>query len=189
MDDKFTKHIPNIFTITRIIFVLLTYFLLVNGFYIISIILVVLASITDFLDGHFARTLNAESTLGAKLDQFADKLFSFLLSLGLIMAKNYFMIGTLILEVMFTVLMIIKSIKLKNWTISTNLGKIKTALLFSTIILAIFHLMINELKITFIIIWSLTTIFQIYANYMIIRKFNENSQSVKKFKKDKENAN
>ena len=164
MNDKFVKYIPNIFTLVRIIFVLLTYFLLVNGHYILSIILVVVASVTDFLDGYFARILNAESTLGAKLDQLADKLFSLLLSLGLIISGNYFLIATLALELIFSIFITIKSFKLKHWSISTNLGKIKTTLLFTTIIIAIFYLMIDNLKVPFIIIWGITTIFQIYSN-------------------------
>ncbi len=180
MDEKLVKYIPNIFTITRIIFVLLTFYLIINGFYLISIILVVLASITDFLDGYFARALNAESKLGAKLDQTADKLFSYLLSVALIISGNYFLIATLLIEVVFMVFMLIKSFKFKHWSITTKQGKIKTALLFITVALAIFYLMIDALKIPFIVLWSIATIYQAYSDYIIYQKFTQIKPEEKK---------
>lgn len=71
------KNIPNVLTISRIIFiplVLLCYSL--GGKYgeIISATLFSLACITDFLDGYLARTFSAHSKLGKFLDPVADKL-------------------------------------------------------------------------------------------------------------------
>jgi cardiolipin synthase len=39
------------------------------------ILIILLAALTDFLDGYTARKLNAESRLGALLDPLADKIF------------------------------------------------------------------------------------------------------------------
>ena len=70
------KKIPNILTIGRILivpFFVLAFYL--PGFYgdLTALILFVVASFTDFLDGMLARLLGEESKLGELLDPIADK--------------------------------------------------------------------------------------------------------------------
>ena len=65
------KKIPNILTIGRIIivpFFVIAFFL--PGFYgdVIALILFIVASFTDFLDGMLARMMKQESKLGELLD-------------------------------------------------------------------------------------------------------------------------
>ena len=71
------KKIPNILTIGRIIivpFFVLAFYL--PGFYgdLTALILFIVASFTDFLDGMLARFLGEESKLGELLDPIADKI-------------------------------------------------------------------------------------------------------------------
>ena len=71
------KKIPNILTIGRILivpFFVLAFYL--PGFYgdLTALILFVVASFTDFLDGMLARLLGEESKLGELLDPIADKI-------------------------------------------------------------------------------------------------------------------
>ena len=71
------KKIPNILTIGRIIivpFFVLAFYL--PGFYgdLTALILFVVASFTDFLDGMLARMMGEESKLGELLDPIADKI-------------------------------------------------------------------------------------------------------------------
>ena len=76
------KKIPNILTIGRIrivpFFVLAFY---LPGFYgdLTALILFIVASFTDFLDGMMARFLGEESKLGELLDPIADKIIVCLL--------------------------------------------------------------------------------------------------------------
>ena len=77
---------PNILTICRIICApLILLILLIDGFnmMLIGLIIFIMASITDFLDGYIARIYNQGSNLGKILDPIADKLLvvSALLSL------------------------------------------------------------------------------------------------------------
>jgi cardiolipin synthase len=70
------KKIPNILTIGRIIivpFFVLAFYL--PGFYgdLTALILFIVASFTDFLDGMLARMIGEESKLGELLDPIADK--------------------------------------------------------------------------------------------------------------------
>ncbi len=71
------KKIPNILTIGRIIivpFFVLAFYL--PGFYgdLTALILFIVASFTDFLDGMLARMMGEESKLGELLDPIADKI-------------------------------------------------------------------------------------------------------------------
>ena len=71
------RKIPNLLTIGRIIivpFFVLAFYL--PGFYgdLTALILFIVASFTDFLDGMLARMLGEESKLGELLDPIADKI-------------------------------------------------------------------------------------------------------------------
>ena len=71
------KKIPNILTVGRILivpFFVLAFYL--PGFYgdLTALILFIIASFTDFLDGMLARLLGEESKLGELLDPIADKI-------------------------------------------------------------------------------------------------------------------
>ena len=86
------KKIPNILTIGRIIivpFFVLAFYL--PGFYgdLTALILFVIASFTDFLDGMLARLLRSESDLGAQLDSLSDFL-SFGIAPGLLIYMSIF---------------------------------------------------------------------------------------------------
>ena len=97
------KKIPNILTIGRIIivpFFVIAFFL--PGFYgdIIALILFVVASFTDFLDGMLARMMEQESKLGELLDPIADKIIVAAALILLVMngtIKNYEVIAAIII--------------------------------------------------------------------------------------------
>lgn len=69
---------PNILTIIRIIIVPIFMFLLLYEPTIISriasLVLFLLATVTDFLDGYYARKLNCITSFGKFMDPLADKL-------------------------------------------------------------------------------------------------------------------
>jgi len=69
-------------------------------YYGLALIVFLAASITDYLDGFFARKYNHESELGAILDPIADKILTLFLiiTLGLHLESAYFsFIGAIIL--------------------------------------------------------------------------------------------
>ena len=97
------KKIPNILTIGRIIivpFFVIAFYL--PGFYgdIIALVLFIIASFTDFLDGMLARMMEQESKLGELLDPIADKIIVAAALILLVMngtIKNYEVIAAIII--------------------------------------------------------------------------------------------
>ena len=97
------KKIPNILTIGRILivpFFVLAFYL--PGFYgdLTALILFIVASFTDFLDGLLARLLGEESKLGELLDPIADKILVAAALILLVMngtIKNYEVIAAIII--------------------------------------------------------------------------------------------
>ena len=97
------KKIPNILTVGRILivpfFVLAVY---LPGFYgdLTALILFIIASFTDFLDGMLARLLGEESKLGELLDPIADKIIVATALILLVMdgtIRNYEVIAAIII--------------------------------------------------------------------------------------------
>ena len=97
------KKIPNILTIGRILivpFFVVAFYL--PGFYgdLTALILFIVASFTDFLDGMLARFLGEESKLGELLDPIADKIIVATALILLVMdgtIKSYEVIAAIII--------------------------------------------------------------------------------------------
>lgn len=73
----FGLNLPNAITLVRILmipFIMLFLLLDIPGGNMIATIIFLVASCTDGLDGHYARSLNMVTTLGKFLDPLADKL-------------------------------------------------------------------------------------------------------------------
>ena len=97
------RKIPNILTVGRILivpFFVLAFYL--PGFYgdLTALILFIVASFTDFLDGMLARLLGEESKLGELLDPIADKIIVATALILLVMdgtIRNYEVIAAIII--------------------------------------------------------------------------------------------
>ena len=68
-------NLPNILSISRIFLLIPIIFLFEYGLYLFSLIIFIISSISDYLDGYLARKNNQTSDLGALLDLLADKIF------------------------------------------------------------------------------------------------------------------
>ena len=97
------KKIPNILTIGRIIivpFFVLAFYLHVFYGDLTALILFIIASFTDFLDGMLARMMGEESKLGELLDPIADKIIVATALILLVMdgtIRNYEVIAAIII--------------------------------------------------------------------------------------------
>ena len=129
----FIKHIPNILTLARIFFVFIIGILMFidNSFSrVFSVVLAVLACITDFFDGKIARKYNVVSDFGRCMDPIADKALVMTLMVMLVyLEKVWVFTAIIILFREFVVAGLREFIaKEKNITIPVSkLAKVKTA--------------------------------------------------------------
>lgn len=142
MKQNYKQWVPNVLTGSRIA---LTPIIVLLGMLKQIPFVIVLASITaltDCLDGKLARKWNSVSEFGSKLDAVADKVFAIGLSLCLTSIFSSLWIVVL-LELLLAGLNFYFHYKSKK-TESLWIGKVKTTVLFMTILLVmIYHFFPN----------------------------------------------
>jgi len=139
MNSRHVKNIPNLLTVLRFALTpLCIFFLIDKDWRYLALLVFVIASITDFFDGYFARKYDVESKVGSFLDPLADKF----LVVG--MFVSFFYLGEIIdiyilsivvfRDVFVTVLRI--TMQSKGCTmITSKLSKLKTSIQIAVIIL------------------------------------------------------
>jgi len=158
------KDLPLYLTLLRIllapiIFVLIGFFKL----YFLGIVLFIIASISDYLDGFFARKFKSETSLGKILDPLADKLLLlFMLLLLAYLAQSFFifLISSLMLTREFMMLSLRQysaEHKIYEKTDVSPLSKLKTAIQFLTILLILIGQMTPNALLLFIGYFFLVT--------------------------------
>lgn len=167
------KFIPDILTLSRLLVTPLIIYLGVNNQFLALVILAIFIAFTDFLDGKLARRWNVTSELGAKLDAIGDKCLAFSL-LAILIFDNHYFFYVLVLEGCIALFNIYTFYKCK--TISSLLiGKIKTWVIFITIILGFINILLKNINIPVNLFVILTAFFQIasliqYINAYIVNK-------------------
>jgi cardiolipin synthase (CMP-forming) len=82
MKEQFMT-VPNLLSMLRLALVPVFLYLLLNERYLMAIVVLALSSLTDYLDGYFARKYNQVTRLGQLLDPAADRLYIFSTLVGL----------------------------------------------------------------------------------------------------------
>ena len=77
------RTVPNLLSLLRLALVPVFLILILNGFNWQAVVVLAIASLTDYLDGYFARKLNQTTRLGQLLDPAADRLYIFATLIGL----------------------------------------------------------------------------------------------------------
>ncbi len=89
-----TTLLINLLTFARIIIAVFIFGLLaLKNYYILILILFIIAGVTDYFDGFLARKYNATSRIGEILDPLADKILIIFLFFGLAINFSSFLIG------------------------------------------------------------------------------------------------
>ena len=144
MNQKYKELIPNILTVIRLIAAPIVIILAALKLYLPAFIILIIACITDFFDGKLARKWNTVSSIGAKLDCLADKVLSISMIIFLTLKFKMYAI-ILILECVigiFNMIVYYKTGKVK----SLFIGKIKTTVIFFTMIFGFLYFVNNNLK-------------------------------------------
>ena len=162
------KNVPNILTLSRILLLPLLLFMILSSNYqlnIYAVILFILISFTDFLDGFLARRQGSTSAFGKMLDPIADKL----LVVGVITAlvingsiENLNIIPAFLIifrEIFISGLReYVANSKLEVSINVSNIGKVKTAIQMMSLTLILASALIEDsiliLNIGIILLWA-----------------------------------
>ncbi len=165
--------IPNILSLSRIILIpLFLYFIFIptKEHRLYALLVFIIASITDFLDGWTARQLKQESEMGKFLDPLADKflvvaaLIAFLILDPLIpLWMVIVIVGRDVLITLMRYLAIKKGMSLKT----SGFGKVKTAFQMISIIVIMMVLVVRRSGIHYYAtddIFKFTRVYEIYLS-------------------------
>lgn len=160
------KKIPNILTTFRAIAAPLFFILFIydtREFVLLSTIVFVVASFTDFFDGYLARRMNATTEWGAFVDPLADKFLTTSAFIAFVIIKlvPLWMVVIILLRDFATTFL--RLVKVSNKKIKTSkIAKFKTTLqmIFIFILLLLYTVYINSTGNTSIVLKNI-----IYSEY------------------------
>ena len=175
--------IINILTISRIFIAILIFALMMlNNYYLLCLVLFLIAGITDYFDGYLARRYESTSEIGEILDPIADKILIIFLFFGLAINLSSYIIS-------FTAAIIISReiwvSALRDYNSRNNnsnatkvvyIAKIKTSIQLFTISLYLFALAFNKMMIVLVadIFMIISVLITLYTGYLYtIKTFNK----------------
>jgi len=181
-DAKF--NLPNSLTALRLILAPIFMILLLNNKYVIAFAVILVASITDFLDGQIARRFNMQTRFGRFLDPIADKVFVFFAIVSLLIKFHFpLWIGIVILARDIIILsggLLFFYKKKQKFLVPNIFGKTSTLFQLTTIIVYIvasvkgyYALWIDILLYLTVVITLLSGIIYIFEGYMILSRRSE----------------
>ena len=141
------KHIPNILTIIRFIFIPIILNSIFDGNYILGIIFFTISGLTDVLDGFIARKFNLISNFGKLMDPLADKLTQISVLAALVSVK-IIPVWILAIVVLKELIMVVGASFLYGKDVvvySKWYGKLATVLFYLAIVVTLF---IKQLALT-----------------------------------------
>ena len=173
-------NLPNKLTLLRICLIPVFVILMlsqVSNFFLISCIIFIIASITDFLDGKIARKYNLVTDFGKFMDPLADKLL--VLSALICMIEYDLVAGWMVIIIVARELTvsILRAIAADNGKViaESGGGKIKTTSQMIAIILLLIGANYSNSQIVFVgtIAMYIATIFTLYSGIDYLYKNRE----------------
>ena len=152
-----------------LIFVLM----MLNNYYLLCLVLFIVAGITDYFDGYLARRYQSTSEIGEILDPIADKILIIFLFFGLAINLSSYLISftaAIIIsrEIWVSALRDFNSRNNSNATKVVYIAKIKTSIQLFTISLYLFALAFNKMMIVLVadIFMIISVLITLYTGYL-----------------------
>jgi len=167
-NKKGYKHIPNLLTLIRFISPFFIIPLMLLEKYKFALIIVILAALTDLIDGKIARKYNCTSEMGRLMDAVIDKFFAVSLLIPILKINIIFII-ILVIEVLIALTNLIAQ-KQNKKPKTLYIGKVKTA--FQSLFLSICYLsfVININYIVLYILFIVVIILELLTLFTYINK-------------------
>ena len=174
-----TNNLANFFTLMRIFLSPIIFICILEpSLHSIALILFVFASITDYLDGYFARKTNNVSVIGEVLDPIADKILIVFIFFGLAVHLDSYLIAfsaSIIIarEIWVGALRDLNARNLNNEATKVLfIAKIKTTIQLLTICIYLFGLSINNMIVIIIgdIFIIMSMLITLYTGYIYSHK-------------------
>lgn len=137
--EKMFKHVPNILTILRFLFIPIILYFIFVGNYIVGFIFFTISGITDILDGFIARKYNFISNFGKLMDPLADKLTQISVLASLVIV-DIIPVWILVIVVLKELIMVIGASFLYGKDVvvySKWYGKLATVLFYLAIVISL----------------------------------------------------
>jgi CDP-diacylglycerol--glycerol-3-phosphate 3-phosphatidyltransferase len=164
-------NIPNLITLSRII-LLIPYLILINmddwKLLLIALILLIIAGLSDYLDGYLARKLDKLTEFGKFFDPLADKIVILSVLVG------FMIFYTNLIPFWMVILLLIRELAISDFRLfsysskksfrTAILAKLKTALLFASIVISNLYIMIDSYYNTTLEIGPLKDIYPIWGS-------------------------
>ena len=168
---KLIANIPNILTISRLFltFPLIIFLELKITNYVFA--LIVVAGITDYFDGFFARKLSIKTRFGAILDPLTDKIF-LLIPLLWICKNDLIPFWSLAIILFREIIISVLRKSTKDGLPASHLGKYKTFFFFISLLLFFLPskiILITNLGIIFYWLGFILTIIT-FIDYLLVKK-------------------
>jgi len=159
--EKKMRQLPNLLTVLRVVMIAPFLWLLFQDnatFRFLALLLFIIASITDFLDGHLARRFNLVSQFGKFMDPVADKLLTGSAMIGFALLSPIKLSGWLVAFILFREIAVSvwRSFMLKRGMViaAASWGKIKTTCQIVVLIFGLLILWLDAWKNSFLPEWD-----------------------------------
>ena len=175
------KYIPNTLTSMRITLSIISVYLVFIDKIDLAVYIFASSALTDALDGFLARRWKVVSKIGIKLDQVADKLLTLSFGICFIILKEYTILPIIIFELLIVIVNAIFKLIVGFWPISLKAGKIKTGLLFLTLLIGLYKFVYPGLQIPYYILFGITLILEVLAfiSYVVYLVYEKRASKIK----------
>ena len=166
-------NLPNILTILRIVLTVCFYFFLTHvgvGYAVAAFVVFVVAAITDYCDGYLAKKRNCVTVFGTIMDPIADKfliLCAFYVFMRLRVIAPWMFFNIFIREVFVTVFRL-KAVLGKKYLAAEKLGKYKTVLQMTSIILILLYLVADKSGVSSGIMTYANGVIQVLMTFTVV---------------------